>query len=86
MNVNEGLAERTRCEKYLALWKEEMDVPYFYDNDELASRLRASPPPIARLLEKIREVGPASRTHFSPTGFKTDIGFVELMRIVSEIV
>jgi tRNA (guanine26-N2/guanine27-N2)-dimethyltransferase len=86
MNVNEGLAERARCEKYLALWKEEMDVPYFYDNDELASRLRASPPPIARLLEKIREVGPASRTHFSPTGFKTDIGFVELMRIVSEIV
>jgi len=86
MEVSDGLAERARCEKYLALWREEMEVPYFYDNDELASLLHASPPPMSRLLEKIREVGRASRTHFSPTGFKTDLTLAELMGIVSEIV
>ncbi|MGD0056417.1 MAG: tRNA (guanine(10)-N(2))-dimethyltransferase [Methanomassiliicoccales archaeon] len=86
MNASEGLARRARCEKYLSLWKEEVDVPYFYDNDEIASLLHASPPTMERLLEKIREVGRASRTHFSPTGFKTDLTLAELMEIMSEIV
>lgn len=86
MDVNEGLAERARCEKYLETWREELDVPYFFDNDELASRLHASPPPMSRLLERIREVGSASRTHFSPKGFKTDLSLTELTEIVSDIV
>ena len=86
MDVNEGLAERARCEKYLETWREELDVPYFFDNDELASRLHASPPPIRRLLERIREVGSASRTHFSPKGFKTELSLAELTEIVSDIV
>lgn len=86
METKEGLADRSRCEKYLAMWREEMDVPYFFDNDEISSLLHASPPPMSRLLERIGQVGRASRTHFSPTGFKTDLTLAELLGIISEIV
>jgi tRNA (guanine26-N2/guanine27-N2)-dimethyltransferase len=86
MEVRDGLADRTRCIKYLSIWKAELDIPYFYDNDEIASMLHASPPPMNRLLEKLGEVGKVSRTHFSPTAFKTDIGLTDLIAIVSEIV
>lgn len=86
MEVHDGLADRTRCTKYLSIWKEELGVPYFYDNDEIASMLHASPPPMNRLLEKLGEVGKVSRAHFSPTAFKTDLSLNDLIGIVSEIV
>jgi tRNA (guanine26-N2/guanine27-N2)-dimethyltransferase len=86
MEASDGLAERMRCEKYLTTWREEMNVPYFYDNNELASLLHASSPPMSKVIEKIKEVGQASRTHFSPTGFKTDLSLSELIDVLSEIV
>ena len=42
--MDDGLANRSRCEKYLSLWREELDVPYFFENDELASMMNKSPP------------------------------------------
>jgi len=80
------LAERARCERYLSIWKEELNVPYFYETDELASLLGGSPPPLSLVIDRLREEGKASRTHFSPTGFKTDLEHDEILHLLSDLV
>jgi tRNA G26 N,N-dimethylase Trm1 len=37
-----------------------------------------SPPPMERLLEAMGEIGRTSRTHFSPTGFKSDQSYARV--------
>ena len=45
----------------------------FYTTDEIASRMRVSPPRIADAIERLRDAGhAASQTCMSPTGFRTD--------------
>lgn len=72
LELVDGLAQRNRCEKYLNLWKSELDVPYFYENNELSSEIGCSPLKLEKLLEGMAEIGQVSKTHFSPTGFKSD--------------
>jgi tRNA (guanine26-N2/guanine27-N2)-dimethyltransferase len=72
MPLLDTLAEKDRCAKYLQLWKDELNVPFFYENNELSSDLHVSPPRQDRLLEGLSEIGKVSKTHFSPTGFKCD--------------
>ncbi|MFA5313754.1 MAG: hypothetical protein WC375_10655, partial [Methanomassiliicoccales archaeon] len=72
MPLLDTLAEKDRCAKYLQLWKEELNVPFFYENNELSSDLHVSPLRLERLLEGMSEIGKVSKTHFSPTGFKCD--------------
>lgn len=72
MTLTDTLAEKDRCAKYLQLWKEELDTPFFYENNEISSDVRVSPPRLERLLEGMSEIGKVSKTHFSPTGFKCD--------------
>ena len=81
MSVEESLAERSRCDKYLQLWKEELSVPYFFENNELSSHLKRSPVRLASLMEEISHHGKVSRTHFSPTGFKTDLTYPDVANI-----
>ena len=73
LEAKPGLAELKRCQKYLPLWKEELDLPYFYENDEVASLLKTSPVPRQRLFDELAKMGPVSRTHYSPTSFKTPL-------------
>ena len=57
----------------LNLIKNEVEVPFFYDQHVLCRELKATPSDIEVLLEAIRENGyKASRTHFSGVGIKTD--------------
>ena len=60
--------------KLLDLLEEEADAPaFFYSSDSLASSLKKSPPKMETIFEKLRKKGyEVSRTHFSPTGFKTN--------------
>ena len=44
MKMPDSLAEKDRCAKYMDLWKEELDVPYFFENNELSSVAKLSPP------------------------------------------
>ena len=81
MSVGENLAERSRCEKYLQIWREELSVPYFFENNELSSHLKRSPIRLASLMEEISLHGKVSRTHFSPTGFKTDLPYADVAKI-----
>lgn len=80
----EGMADERRCRKYLELWTGELDEVFVYDVSELSSHLRMSPPRIAEFVEKLREHGSASLTHFSPTEFMTDIPLDELIRLYRE--
>jgi tRNA (guanine26-N2/guanine27-N2)-dimethyltransferase len=62
-----------------------LDVPYYYENNELSSVSKLSPPKREVLLETMKEIGAASRTHFSPTGFKSDRSFTQILAAYREI-
>ena len=79
MSADGSLEENERCLKYIGLWREELDMPYFYESNELSSMLKLSPPVLDGLLERLNRVGRASKTHFSPSGFKTDLPLKELL-------
>ena len=85
MTELETLQHPARCLKYLSTWRQELDVPYFYENNELSSFLHSSPPELERMLDRIRQHGNASRTHFSPSGFKTDLTLRELLSLYPEV-
>ena len=82
MEVPATVQEGRRCEKYLGLWKEELDIPYFYTLNEVASHLRMSPPRMDMALEKLREAGRASRTHITPEGFRTDVSLKDMLALL----
>jgi tRNA (guanine26-N2/guanine27-N2)-dimethyltransferase len=81
MDATMNLHTRTRCGKYLELWRNELEVPFFYDNDELASMAGRSPRPLVEVLEALGACGRASRTHFSPTGIRTDLSLRDILDI-----
>ncbi len=86
MKILDSLQEKERCSKYLGLWKQELDVPFYYENDEVASMMHASPPPMERVLDVLGRSGPVSRTHFSPIAFKTELPLHDVLDIYKEIV
>ena len=76
----EGMADERRCAKYLNLWRNELDDQVFvYDMSELSSHVKMSPPRIDDFVGFLNEHGRASKTHVSPTSFKTDIPLDELL-------
>jgi tRNA (guanine26-N2/guanine27-N2)-dimethyltransferase len=59
--------------KLLEVCEEELPTSSFYDYHMLAKVLQCSPPNIATVLDRIRASGyPATRTHFSGYGIKTE--------------
>ncbi|MBN2602781.1 MAG: tRNA (guanine(10)-N(2))-dimethyltransferase [Candidatus Thermoplasmatota archaeon] len=60
--------------KLLDLLEEESEAPaFFYNSDDIASRLNLSPPKMKVIFNQLKKKGyNVYRTHFSPTGFKTD--------------
>ncbi len=59
--------------------------PFFVTTDELARRLRASPPRLGRFLDALRALGfRAERTHFHPRGVKTDAPHEDVLRAFLE--
>ncbi len=84
MEASDDLSEVGRCRKYLGLWRSEIDTPFFYDNDGVSSVLGISPPRMEPLLERLNEIGRASRTHFSPTAIKTDLSMEEVLSTYRE--
>lgn len=84
MEPDPRLAEPKRVARFIPVYREELDLPFFYETAEFSSILGKSPPSLDRIIEKLRESGNASRTHISPTGFKTDLEFEEIKRIYSE--
>jgi tRNA (guanine26-N2/guanine27-N2)-dimethyltransferase len=60
--------------KLLDFLEEEADAPpFFYTINDVSSLLKVSPPPLDCILERLRRRGfAATRTHFTPAGFKTN--------------
>jgi tRNA (guanine26-N2/guanine27-N2)-dimethyltransferase len=78
-------ASGRRLARQLEAMKEEAGMPpFFFDLDGCARAFRAGPPKMVRLLEALRLAGfRSSRTHFAPTGFRTDAPPPELERLFS---
>lgn len=84
IQLDQNLGTIKRLGKQLELWREEAESPpLFYDVNEIASLTKTQPLAVMGIMERLREQGFfASRTHFSPTGFKTDAGITEIKRQV----
>ena len=64
----------SEIQKTLNCIESELDsAPFYYTTDSAAAAFRTKPPSISTLLSSLRQIGyTASRTHFNPTGFRTD--------------
>ncbi|MBN1109553.1 MAG: N2,N2-dimethylguanosine tRNA methyltransferase [Methanomassiliicoccales archaeon] len=77
--VPEGLECQERTRQHFEIWKEELDVPFYYETNEIAAMLKLSPPNREELLGALGSRGHVSRTNFSPTGFRTDLPLEEVL-------
>jgi tRNA (guanine26-N2/guanine27-N2)-dimethyltransferase len=84
MESAEHLGTQDRIDKVLELWKEEAQMPpYFYETNEISSLTKTQPQPLKSILENLKEHGfLASRTHFSPSSFKTDANIEEISGLI----
>jgi tRNA (guanine26-N2/guanine27-N2)-dimethyltransferase len=87
MEEDSNLGSSKKIEKYLPLWKEEAQLPpYFYETNEIASLTKTHPRPLLDIIEGLEDMGySASRTHFSPSGFKTDCEISKIKKMVSKM-
>lgn len=73
-------------EKLIALCRDELDIPMFYDCHKLCKSQRLTAMPTNELILALREKDfQASRTHFSGISFKTNAGIEELKRVVGDV-
>jgi len=72
--------------KLLDLLEEEADAPaFFFTTDSLSSMLKLPLPKIKDIFEKLRSKGyVVMRTHFSPTGFKTNAPLDKIKEVFKE--
>jgi len=73
-------------EKMLNLIKNESDMPpFYYDLHHLAKILKAQPPKIETISNKLNGKGyKVSRTHFCPTAIKTDAPFKAVKELIKK--
>ena len=83
--IPEGLQCQERTRQHFDIWKEELDVPFYYETNEIAAMLKLSPPGRDELLAAMGSIGRVSRTNFSPTGFRTDRPLQEVLETFRSI-
>lgn len=82
----EDLATEKKCAKMLSIWKEEIDeIPFMYDMSEVASYLKVTTPNFSAFIDRMNQHGRTTRTHISPTGFKTELTLKEMLDVFSEV-
>ena len=85
MDTGDTAAER-RCNKMLDLWKNEMDeIPLIYEISEISSFLKMTTPPFERFIERMNQYGRTTKTHISPTAFKTVLSLDEILSVFREV-
>jgi tRNA (guanine26-N2/guanine27-N2)-dimethyltransferase len=74
-----------RCEKILAKCLAEAEMAgTFFTLDEIASRLKSSPPKLDDAISNLQKEGfVSSPTSFSPTGFRTNANIEQIMQLFS---
>ncbi len=85
--ADEKFGEKKRLKKILGIFLEEANsFPLFYLTDKMANSCGVKQPKLSMVIDALRERGfKASRTHFSPIGFKTDAGMKEIKEIFNEM-
>ncbi|MEA2054335.1 MAG: tRNA (guanine(10)-N(2))-dimethyltransferase [Candidatus Thermoplasmatota archaeon] len=80
-------AENKRNKKLLEIIKEEVDAPpMYYDGSSICKRLKIVQPKLLDIIGRLREKDFfASRTHFSPIGFKTDANVKEIEKVFRQL-
>jgi len=75
------------CEKTISKCVKESEMPAtYYTVDEIASKMRSSPPKLEILIENLQKNNfKASVTAFCPTGFRTDAKINEIIKVVQSI-
>jgi tRNA (guanine26-N2/guanine27-N2)-dimethyltransferase len=86
MKLDDSMGAFRRLSKFREVWIEEADMPpFFYDQNEIASLTKTQPLSLTDMLQGLEEQGfLASKTHFSPTGFKTDADIKEISDLVKK--
>jgi len=74
----------SEVQEILACISEEQNAPALhYTTDAFSRRLTLRPPAMSRVLNALHEAGfSATRTHFNPTGFRTDASCMEITSIL----
>jgi tRNA (guanine26-N2/guanine27-N2)-dimethyltransferase len=68
-----------RLDKILNLILNEIDEPFYYDVHKICKFMKRSAPPLEKIIGKILSQGfEVSKTHFSPTGIKTNATISDL--------
>ncbi len=77
------LGSRERAKKILTFCKEELEVPFFYDQHVICKKMGLSAPAMDVFIDKLSESGfKVSRTHFSGTSFKTDANIMQIKDVL----
>ncbi|MEM4215887.1 MAG: tRNA (guanine(10)-N(2))-dimethyltransferase [Candidatus Anstonellales archaeon] len=80
LNKKRKYKSREYVDRFLLVLYEELSLPYFFDTHEIAKTYRVEPPKTEEIIKLLKNKGfEASRTHFSPTGFKTDASIKEIL-------
>jgi len=71
------------CEKTIHKCLEEAEMPgYYFTLDEIAKKIKTSPPKLEKVILNLKENGfTSSITSFNPTGFKTNANINEIIKI-----
>lgn len=85
LSVSDWLGTNQRITKFLPILKEEVDaMPFYYEINGVAKILRIQPKKLVWIIESLKESGfTAARTHFSPSGFKTNASMKEIAEVLS---
>jgi tRNA (guanine26-N2/guanine27-N2)-dimethyltransferase len=80
--------DRRSVGELVSLLAEEASAPpLHYSTEEIARRLRSNVMPRDTLIRLLRESGfTATRTHFSPTGIRTDATFTEIADLCRDVI
>ena len=67
-------------------WKDEIDdIPLMYEISEISSFVKMTTPPFEKFIERMKQYGRTSKTHISPTGFKTELSLKEIISVYKEV-
>ncbi len=79
---NSSIDNKEQIENFLLTLKSEVDIPFHWDAHEISSYLKIPAPKMEKILEVLDKEGhESSKTHFSPTAFKTRATIQQLSRL-----
>ncbi len=84
---SESLTVDASCQKTLQKCATESQMPpYYFTVDEIAKRMKVSPPKLEKLIESLKQNDfQATVTSFAPTGFRTNANIKQIISVMESI-